>query len=329
MYLEHFGFNEFPFKLTSDTDYLFLSPSHSQAIAYLEYAAFNREGFVVITGETGSGKTTLVEKFMMGFDKEIIFAKIFQTQLNEVELLQAILVEFGLNPFNANKIELLSMLNQFLIEKYLDGKQILIIIDNAQNLSKCALKEITMLSGVETQKEKIVHIVLIGEPELNDTIESKEMEQLLQRVNLRYNLRVLTRDEVKQYISHRLKVAGSKDVTMFNGEVLDLIYKYTNGVPRLVNILCDTVLTCSFADDETKIEKKELFDAVKELRWNTYKERYTHKDILDLDLGGVSQNLNEENNYADGRDISGFIYSIKNVASQIKRIADVLEKNSK
>jgi len=148
---------------------------HSRAKAYMEYAIFNKEGFVVITGEIGAGKTTLIKKLLSEIDDNVIVAKIFQTQLNEIELLQAILVEFGMNPFRAKKVELLSMLNQFLVDSYLDNKQVLLIIDDAQNLSKGVLQEVTMLSSVETQKEKILHVILVGQPELNQKLESADM----------------------------------------------------------------------------------------------------------------------------------------------------------
>lgn len=154
MYLEYFGLKDYPFRITPDTDYLFMSSAHSRAKSYMEYAIFNREGFVVITGEIGSGKTTLVKKLLSELDDNVLVAKIFQTQLDEVELLQAILVEFGLNPFNAKKVELLNMLNQFLVNSFLEGKQLLLLIDDAQNLNKRVLEEITMLSSVETQKRK-------------------------------------------------------------------------------------------------------------------------------------------------------------------------------
>ena len=154
MYLDFFGLKDYPFRITPDTDYLYMSSAHSRAKAYMEYAIFNREGFVVITGEIGSGKTTLIKKLLMELDETVLVAKIFQTQLDEVELLQAILVEFGLNPFAAKKVELLNMLNQFLIDSYLNGKQALLIIDDAQNLSKRVLEEITMLFWCGNAKRK-------------------------------------------------------------------------------------------------------------------------------------------------------------------------------
>ena len=279
MYIDYFSLNDYPFRITPDADYLYMSPVHSRAMAYMEYAIFNREGFVVITGEIGSGKTTLVKKLLSDLDDNIVVAKIFQTQLNEVELLQAILVEFGLNPFRAKKVELLNMLNQFIISSYLDGKQVLLVIDDAQNLSKRVLEEITMLSSVETQKEKILHVILLGQPELNHKLEAPDMEQLWQRVSLRYHVRPLKLDEVSEYISYRLKVAGMEE-TVFASNLYPLIYEYTGGVPRLINTLCDTALTCAYADNYKKINIVTIDNAIKELQWKKYSESHKSRQKI-------------------------------------------------
>lgn len=327
MYLDHFGLNDFPFRITPDTDYLYMCPPHTRAKAYMEYAVFNREGFVVITGEIGAGKTTLVKKFLSELDENIIVAKIFQTQLDEVELLQTILVEFGFNPFNAKKVELLNMINQFLIDRYLEGKQILLLIDDAQNLSKRALEEITMLSGLETQKEKILHVILVGQPELNDKLEAPDMEQLFQRVSLRYHVRTLTEEESKEYIVYRLKVAGYKGKKLFNNEIFDEIYKYSGGVPRLINTLCDTALTCAFADDKKKIGSDEFTGVIDELQWGSYEESHKNKKFTLLE-----DNLyNEREESGDIRDRTNnhdpvMYRTLIEVTRQLTRIADVLEK---
>lgn len=329
MYLDYFGLKDFPFRITPDTDYLFLSPPHKRAKAYMEYAVFNREGFVVITGEIGAGKTTLIKKFLIELDENVLVAKIFQTQLDEIELLQAILVEFGFNPFNAKKVELLNMLNQFLVDKYLEGKQILLIIDDAQNLSKRALEEITMLSGLETQKEKILHVILVGQPELNDKLESPDMEQLLQRVSLRYHVRTLTNDETKEYIIHRLNIAGNKSKKLFNEEIYKKIYEFSGGVPRLINTLCDTALTCAFADDKKKIGSSEFTGVIDELQWTSYDDSHKNRKL----------NLLEENLY-DERETSGdardrspnhdpvMYRALVEVTRQLTRIAESLEKKN-
>jgi general secretion pathway protein A len=337
MYLEHFDLKDFPFRLTPDTDFLYMSPSHSRAISYMEYAVFNQEGFVVITGEIGSGKTTLIQKLLSDMDENINVAKIFQTQLDEVEFLQAVLVEFGMNPFSAKKVELLNMLNQFLVESYMNKRPVVLIVDDAQNLSKRVLEEICMLSGVETQKEKILHVILVGQPELNKTLESPDMEQLLQRISLRYHMRALTDIETQNYIVYRLKIAGLEK-NVFDSDVFDLIYKYTGGIPRLINTLCDTSLTCAYADNDKVVSQSVVETAVEELQWLEYSQYKAQKPALN--------NLSSEDLYKDIRDVSsGFgregtdelMDSVKTtrigsmalveIASQLKRLADILEKN--
>ncbi len=329
MYLDHFGLADFPFRITPDTDYLFMSPSHSRALAYMEYAVLNRDGFVVITGEIGSGKTTLIKKLLIELDKNIVVAKVFQTQLDEVELLQAILVEFGFNPFNSKKVELLNMLNQFLIDCYQEGKQVLLIIDDAQNLNKKALEEITMLSGVETQKEKILHVILVGQPELNEKLEAPDMEQLLQRVGLRYQIKTLSKEESKDYVIHRLKIAGYTGKKLFVNEIFDTIYEFSGGVPRLINTLCDTALTCAFAEDKVKVGNKEFTGVIDELQWETYSESHKNKKLSLLE-----ENLYDERGVpGDARDRSSdqdraFLPALVEIARQMARIADSLEKKN-
>jgi len=338
MYMEYFGLQDYPFRITPDTEYLYMSSAHSRAKAYMEYAIFNREGFVVITGEIGSGKTTLIKKLLMELDDNIKVAKIFQTQLDEVEFLQAILVEFGLNPFSAKKVELLNMLNHFLIESYMEGKQVLLIIDDAQNLSKRVLEEVTMLSSVETQKEKILHVILVGQPELNQKLESPDMEQLLQRVSLRYHVRTLTEEETSEYIAHRLKVAGI-DTKLFMDETYSGIYEYSGGVPRLINTICDTALTCAFADNHKCVDKNEFDNTIKELQWKKYSDRY---DIYDESAQIKNESLYEESppvvdseKQQDSRELVRGAYdhissrALVEICKQLKRIADALEPDKK
>src|SRR3979409_617555 len=188
MYLEYCGLTAQPFQLTPDSGFLFMSAPHRRAKAYMDYTVWNREGFVVITGESGCGKTTLIQKLLSELDENVVVAKIFQTQLDEVEFLQAMLVDFGLNPFNAKKVELLDMLNTFLLEQFVQGKQIVLIVDDAHNLRTKALEEIRMLAGLETRKEKILHGILGGQPQLNEILDHPDMEQLIQRVKLRYDI---------------------------------------------------------------------------------------------------------------------------------------------
>jgi len=336
MYNEYFGLRDYPFRITPDTDYLYMSSAHSRAMAYMEYAIFNREGFVVITGEIGSGKTTLVKKLLLDLDENILVAKLFQTQLDEVELLQAILVEFGLNPFSAKKVELLNMLNQFLINSHLEGKQVLLLIDDAQNLSKRVLEEITMLSSVETQKEKILHVILVGQPELNHKLEAPDMEQLLQRVSLRYHVRPLTVDEIKDYVSFRLKVAGLEK-TIFSEKIYPLLFEYTGGIPRLINTLCDTALTCAYADSLKTVDALGVNSAVKELGWKKYSEghKYRWKSASEDNLYETKKSskkaakAEEEKGSMQGMYSSISTRALVEISNQLKRIADHLDKIDK
>lgn len=278
MYLEFFGLKEQPFQITPDSDFLFMSDGHARAKAYMDYTIRNRDGFVVITGEVGSGKTTLIRKLLSEFDDQVLVAKIFQTQLTETEFLQAVLVEFGLNPFGgASKVELMDMLTTFLIDSFLAAKQLVLIVDEAQNLGPRVLEEIRLLSGLETEKQKILHVILVGQPELNEVLDRPDMEQLLQRVRLRFHLRALSAAETADYIAHRLRVAGAADAGLFLPETMEAIFEYSGGIPRLINTLCDTALMCAFADDLWRVTPEVLRAAIEELQWVPYVERMARK----------------------------------------------------
>jgi len=272
MYLDFFGLSEYPFQLTPDSDFLYLSESHARAKSYMDYSIWNRDGFVVITGDVGTGKTTLIQDLLGELDENILVAKIFQTQLSEAEFLQAVLNEFGIKAFNAGKAELLDLLNNFLIDRFMESKQIVLIVDEAQNLSYRVLEEIRMLSGLETQKEKILHVILVGQPELREKLESPELAQLLQRVRLRFHLEPLGKADVSKYVQHRLETAGAGDV-IFDDSAFPVIFQFTGGVPRLINTLCDTAMTFAYADDRRKINAAAIRAAAKELKWPAQNNR--------------------------------------------------------
>lgn len=278
MYLDYFNLREFPFRLTPDTEFLYMSNAHARAKAYMDYSVWNREGFVIITGEIGCGKTVLVKKLLSELeDENFLVAKIFQTQLDDVEFLQAVLVEFGLNPFKAKKVELIDMLNTFLVDRFHELKQLVLIVDDAHNLSMKALEEIRMLSGLETKKEKVLHVILIGQPQLNGMLDSPELEQLVQRVRLRFHLKPLAVDEVAEYVAHRLKVAGATRTDIFTPETIPVLFKYTGGVPRLINTLCDTALTVAYADSLPTVTISVIKEALDELQWMPYERRYANR----------------------------------------------------
>jgi general secretion pathway protein A len=341
MYLEHFGMQEHPFRLTPDSDFLFMSSAHTRAKAYMDYSVWNREGFVVITGEIGCGKTTLIQKLLSELnDENILVAKIFQTQLDDVEFLQAVLVEFGLNPFSAKKVELMDMLNTFLIENFHNDKQAILIVDEAHNLSTKALEEIRMLSGLETNKQKILHVILVGQPQLNEMLDAPEMEQLAQRVRLRFHLKPLSKSDTSEYIAHRLRVAGAKRQDIFEVGTAPMIYEYTGGVPRLINTLCDTALTCAYADNLQTVTKTVVGTAADELQWLPYAKRINAKRLKERtaravksgaltaeqehSLANIGKRLNQLDSLAP--ELGSISLKLGNIELLLKHILGVLQK---
>jgi len=278
MYCELFQLTEPPFRLTPDPQFLFASKQHARAKAYMESTIWLADGFVVLTGEIGSGKTTLIESFLTELPQDIVLAHISQTQLTPVEFLQALLVEFGFKPFRKRKVELLAMLKDFMVEQYAAGKKILLVIDEAQNLSRKVLEEVRLLSGLEAQKEKLLRIVLAGQPELSVKLDSPRLQQLMQRVRLRFHLGALSKRETHEYITHRLSIAGAKGRTIFDSAACDVVFRYSGGVPRLVNVLCDTALLCAFAEERTTVDDALVKAAVEELQWVEFSERVREQE---------------------------------------------------
>jgi type II secretory pathway predicted ATPase ExeA len=266
-YLSHFNLQDQPFRLTPDPDYLYWSKQHARAKAYMESTIWLADGFVVITGEIGSGKTTLLQSFLSELDDDVVCAVVSQTQLTATQFLQAVLTEFGFKPFDKRKVELLDMLNMFLIEQYSNGNKVVLIVDEAQNLSRKVLEEIRLLSGIETHKEKVLRIILAGQPELRETLDSPSLKQLVQRIRLRFHLESLDRREMREYIEHRLGVASCPRNDLFAEECFETIHRYTGGVPRLINTLCDSALLCAFADEKETVDLDDVMAAVGELSW--------------------------------------------------------------
>jgi type II secretory pathway predicted ATPase ExeA len=273
MYLDLFKLKELPFRLSPDPQFLYLSKQHARAKAYMESTIWFTDGFVVITGEVGSGKTTLIESFLKEVEADIVVAQINQTQVSAVDFLQAVLVQFGFAPFKMKKGELIATLNQFLVEQYAAGRKVLLIVDEAQNLSLRVLEEVRLLSGVETTKDKVLRIIFCGQPELNDKLDAPELLQLAQRIRLRFHLGALSLDEMRAYIQHRLEVAGSADREIFAAETFAEIFRYTGGVPRLVNTLCDTAMIAAYSNDRDHVTLADIHSASEELRWVDFATR--------------------------------------------------------
>jgi len=269
-YLKHFNLNEQPFRLTPDPDFVYWSKQHARAKAYMESTIWLADGFVVITGEIGSGKTTLLRSFLEELDDDVVYAVISQTQLKTTEFLQAVLAEFGIKSFAKSKVELLDTLNTFLVDQYNDGKKVVLIVDEAQNLDRKVLEEVRLLSGIETHKEKVLRIILAGQPELKETLDSNRLKQLVQRVRLRFHLGPLDKKELEEYIEHRLEIAGHQGDSLFDENTMDIIHRYTGGVPRLTNTLCDTALLCAYADNRDRVSLEEVEAAIRELDWQEH-----------------------------------------------------------
>jgi general secretion pathway protein A len=273
MYLDLFKLKELPFRLSPDPQFLYLSKQHARAKAYMESTIWFTDGFVVITGEIGAGKTTLIESFLKEIQADVVVAQINQTQVTAVDFLQAVLVQFGFSPFKMKKAELIATLNNFLIEQHGANRKVLLIVDEAQNLSLRVLEEIRLLSGVETTKEKVLRIILAGQPELNEKLDAPELIQLAQRIRLRFHLSTLSAPEMRAYVEHRLEVAGAGDRQIFAEDTFAEIFRYTGGVPRLVNTLCDTAMMSAYASNRDGVTVGDVATAVDELRWVEYAVR--------------------------------------------------------
>ncbi len=273
MYIEPFHLKELPFRLSPDPQFLYLSKQHARAKAYMESTIWFADGFVVITGEIGAGKTTLIESFLREIPQDVVVAQINQTQVSAVDFLQSLLAQFGFSPFKMKKSELLVTLNNFLIEQYAAGRRVLLIVDEAQNLSQRVLEEIRLLSGVETTKEKVLRIILAGQPELNAKLDAPELVQLNQRVRLRFHLSALSPEETAEYIRHRLAVAGAGEREIFAPDTFAEIHRYAGGVPRLINTLCDTAMMAAFTDDRDHVIAADIASAVGELQWVEFAAR--------------------------------------------------------
>jgi general secretion pathway protein A len=273
MYLELFHLKELPFRLSPDPQFLYLSKAHARAKAYMESTIWFTDGFVIITGEIGSGKTTLIETFLRELERDVVVAQINQTQVSVVDFLQSVLAQFGFSPFKMKKAELLATLNQFLIEQYTAGRKVLLIVDEAQNLSLRVLEEIRMLSGIETTKEKVLRIILCGQPEMAEKLDAPELVQLTQRVRLRFHLSALDPDDMHGYIAHRLEVAGAEGRQIFMPDTYALIHLYTGGVPRLVNTLCDTAMLAAYNEEATQVALPHIKAAIEELAWVEFAQR--------------------------------------------------------
>jgi len=265
MYLSFYGFQEKPFSMTPDPHFFYPSRRHEEALFSLLYTVRERKGFAVVTGEIGSGKTTVCRALLERLDSQTRTAIITNTYLTGKQLIALALEDFGVPVPKGSKVDILKRLNEFLIEELAAGGNCVLIIDEAQNLSPTALEEVRMLSNLETEKEKLIQIILLGQPELRDKLELPALAQLRQRVNVSYHVDPLSRAEMEEYIRHRLRVAGGDTAVTFTDEALQAIYEFSGGVPRVVNMLCDRALLVGYVAETRTIDREFVLDAAKEL----------------------------------------------------------------
>lgn len=245
MYLEFLGLREKPFAITADPSFLYLSKKHREALSHMVYGIRERKGFIEITGEIGTGKTTLCKALLRHLDPATKTALILHSNLSELQLLHSIVQDFGLNPMKHNRLTFFSQLNAFLLAQAAQGHNVVLIIDEAQNLSLRLLEQIRMLSNLETDKEKLIQIILVGQPQLKEKLASPALEQLRQRIGVRYHMTALDADEVRTYIEHRLRIAGSNGTLKWTADGAEEVYQCSKGIPRLINQICDrSLLAC-------------------------------------------------------------------------------------
>ncbi len=265
MYKTFFDLKERPFQLVPNPAYLYLSRSHEEALAHLSYAVSQGDGFVEITGEVGTGKTTLCRSFLENLDEDTEAAYIFNPKLDSLQLLKTVNDEFGIDSDDDNSKDLIDRLNAFLIDIKTEGKKALLIIDEAQNLNSDVLEQLRLVSNLETTTSKLLQIILVGQPELGEKLDSYELRQIGQRITLSCHLTPLTFKETKEYIQHRMHIASRKSGVQFDWSALLSIYRYSGGIPRLINIVCDRSLLNAYVLGQHKISGRIVKAAIREL----------------------------------------------------------------
>ncbi len=265
MYLDYYGLTEPPFDITPNPRFLFYSAKHREAYNHLLFGIRERKGFVQLTGEVGAGKTTLCRAMLEQLDQNYSTALILNPILNADELMKAIAIEFGLDVHGMDRLDTIAKINDFLLWNVEQGKDTVLIIDEAQNLTEELLEQVRLLSNLETDNRKLLQIVLMGQPELRERLNSPNLRQLRQRITVRYHLSPLSPAEIDCYIQHRLQVSGAKGAPRFTKPALWRIHHYTGGIPRLVNAVCDKALLAGFVNQREELGYRVVGAAIREL----------------------------------------------------------------
>ena len=266
MYEKFYGFKEKPFEITPDPEFFFSSENHKEALAHLQYAIREGKGFTVITGEAGSGKTTLVRTLLSQLNGKVKTAYIFNPTLDSSDFIDYICDDLGIEQVRARtRGHNLIALHHYLLECYARHEKVFLIVDEAQTLDPDLLQQIRLLTNLETEKDKLLHVMLIGQPELDQTLDEPRFRPLKQRIAVRYHLRSLNLKEVGQYILYRLKKAGARNLRIFHHDAVKEIYRHSRGIPRLINIICDNALLTGYSQNQNRIDKSLIREVVHDI----------------------------------------------------------------
>ena len=265
MYESFHGFERPPFANVPDTSFFFPSGHHTEALAQLVHTVEARRGFAVLTGEVGAGKTTITRALFRKLSPDTVTAVVNNSRLTGVQLLCAVAREFGIEDVKPNRVDLLDRINRFLIDCLAKDRNVVLLVDEAQDLPLSTLEEIRLISNLETEREKLIQILLVGQPELRQSIDHPSLRQLRQRINFRYHLAPLSASQVADYIKHRLHVAGPLSPVSFTDRAIEVVHRYSGGIPRVVNLACDKALLVAFTEDTHRIDHKIVIAGIREI----------------------------------------------------------------
>ena len=318
MYTSYFGLREKPFDLLPNPDFLYPSRAHKRALTYLTHGIKERAGFILLTGEVGSGKTTLIRNMIRSQLRDSVLAKVFNTRVDSLQLLIQINGDFGLDTDGRDKATLLRELNDFLIEQYSQRRQAVLIIDEAQNLSSEILEEVRMLSNLETDRDKLLQIILVGQPELRDILAGPGLLQLRQRIQINCHLQPLSVNEVREYILFRLEKAGNREALTFSDDAVEAIVTYSRGIPRLINILCDYIMIDAFSAQTRAIDGSVVHELAADL---SFEAQYWDSKPVGKPPVAPEQTMGSAGEVqALSRDISGQTKILSVIGSMNKRL---------
>ena len=327
MYESFYGLREKPFNLLPDPEYLYMSQGHEHVYTHLKYAILENKGFTVITGEIGCGKTTLINFLLKKIKQKVKVGLINNPCLPPNQFIKMLCQEFELPVDGKDKAEMLGLFHEFLLHQYAETNRVIMIVDEAQNLPPRTIEEIRILSNLESEKDHLIQIILVGQPGLKSKLQRKELVQFTQRVTVQCHLRHLDRPEVEQLIRHRLKVAGGNNQDIFTAEAIDAIFNHTQGIPRLVNILCDAALVYGYVDELRAIDKGTVENVIASREESGIFSNLCQNDntVSELSVGanGLSGHLWEKLKLIEKR-----LELIENSVANMDRRFDALERKS-